>query len=63
MYNIFFSALSVEDVMGMLKCKSGHLQMFSKSDIPVRHHYTNNKRIGDIVMDVQAKWMVAKYGA
>ncbi|XP_056017946.1 uncharacterized protein LOC125670329 isoform X2 [Ostrea edulis] len=52
--------LSVEDVMGMLKCKSGHLQMFSKSDIPVRHHYTNNKRIGDIVMDVQAKWMVAK---
>ncbi|XP_062607940.1 uncharacterized protein LOC134269752 isoform X1 [Saccostrea cucullata] len=51
---------SVEEVMNKLSCKSGHLQMFTKSDIPVRHHYANNKRIGDIVVDVQAKWMVAK---
>ncbi|XP_078319808.1 uncharacterized protein LOC111119482 isoform X2 [Crassostrea virginica] len=51
---------SVGDVMDLLNCKSGHLQMFSKSDVPVRHHYTNNKRIGDVIMDVQAQWMVAK---
>lgn len=50
----------LEDVMGLLTCKSGHLQTFSKSDIPARHHYTNNRRIGDIIIDVQAQWMVGK---
>lgn len=55
-----FLATPLEDVMGLLTCKSGHLQMFSKSDIPARHHYTNNRRIGDIIIDVQAQWMVGK---
>lgn len=56
----YFSATPLEDVMGLLTCKSGHLQTFSKSDIPARHHYTNNRRIGDIIIDVQAQWMVGK---
>lgn len=56
----YFLATPLEDVMGLLTCKSGHLQMFSKSDIPARHHYTNNRRIGDIIIDVQAQWMVGK---
>ncbi|XP_021344821.1 venom phosphodiesterase 2-like, partial [Mizuhopecten yessoensis] len=43
-----------------LECKSGHFHAFSQQDIPVRHHYSNNPRIGDVILDVQAKWTVSR---
>ncbi|KAJ8305988.1 hypothetical protein KUTeg_016533 [Tegillarca granosa] len=50
----------VQDLLTSLECKSGQLHATSRQDVPIRHHYMNNNRIGDVVIDVQAKYLVAK---
>ncbi|XP_060077671.1 uncharacterized protein LOC132557191 [Ylistrum balloti] len=52
--------MSQAALLKRLECKSGHYHAFSRQDIPVRHHYSNNQRIGDVVLDVQAKWTVSR---
>ncbi|XP_076096525.1 uncharacterized protein LOC143067274 isoform X4 [Mytilus galloprovincialis] len=52
--------LPLEEVKKLLHCKSGHIQMFDKTTMPVRHHYTNNQRLGDVILDMQNRWTVAR---
>lgn len=40
-----------------MSCKTPHLKVFEKSQLPKRHHYANNKRIDDIIVDVEDKWL------
>ena len=35
--------------------------MYKKSSLPVRHHYSNNDRIDDIILDVDSDWLVARF--
>ncbi|WAR23185.1 PDE-like protein [Mya arenaria] len=49
--------VSTETITSSLDCKSDKLRLFTKTNIPVRHHYANNYRIGDVVVDVQDTWM------
>jgi hypothetical protein len=59
--HICLIALPLEDLEKLLKCKSEHIQMFDKTNIPIRHHYMNNQRIGDLILDMQTRWTVARY--
>jgi hypothetical protein len=43
--------------MANMSCKTPHLKVFEKSQLPKRHHYANNKRIDDIIVDVEDKWL------
>jgi len=43
--------------MANMSCKTPHLKVFEKSRLPKRHHYANNKRIDDIIVDVEDKWL------
>ena len=36
------------------------MNVFRKSILPVRHHYSNNKRIDDILLDMDPGWQVAR---
>ncbi|XP_033738206.1 uncharacterized protein LOC117325827 isoform X2 [Pecten maximus] len=53
-------AMTEAALLKKLECKSGHYHAFSRRDTPVRHHYFNNPRIGDVILDVQAKWTVSR---
>ncbi|PVD23081.1 hypothetical protein C0Q70_16343 [Pomacea canaliculata] len=50
--------LDVNKVYESLQCKSSHYRVFTKETLPMRFHYTNNDRIGDITVDVQDGWLV-----
>ncbi|KAK3577563.1 hypothetical protein CHS0354_026532, partial [Potamilus streckersoni] len=52
------SAVPVHSVIDQLECKSSHLNVYTKENVPERHHYTNSRRIGDVIMDVEARWLV-----
>ncbi|XP_069126683.1 uncharacterized protein [Argopecten irradians] len=54
------TAMTEAALLKSLECKSGHYHAFSRRDTPVRHHYFNNPRIGDIILDLQAKWTVSR---
>ncbi|KAL8580376.1 hypothetical protein ACOMHN_037475 [Nucella lapillus] len=50
--------MSVQDVLGHLLCVD-HLKAYDKADLPVRHHYANNQRIDNVILDPQINWTVA----
>lgn len=52
------NVVTTEDVTASLKCKSPHLNVFSRHTIPARHHYTNSERIGNVVLDIEQSWLV-----
>jgi len=31
--------------------------MYTHETLPVRHHYTNNERIGDVIVDIEDTWL------
>ncbi|XP_060581540.1 uncharacterized protein LOC132738125 isoform X2 [Ruditapes philippinarum] len=47
-----------KDIIDSLKCKNSHLNIFSRSSLPARHHYANNDRIGEVVLDIEQSWLV-----
>ena len=44
--------------MKAFECKNKHFLAYTKETLPVRYHYTNNRRIGDMVLDVDNGWIV-----
>ena len=50
--------MPTKDVIEGLECKDSHLHVFTRDTIPKRHHYTNNDRIGDIMLDIESSWLV-----
>ena len=51
--------LSVLDVQERLKCVD-HMKVYPKTDLPIRHHYMNNQRIDNIILDPQINWTVSR---
>lgn len=51
-------AVPVEAIVGNLSCVHPSLSVFTKRDLPLRHHYTNNIRIGDVLMKPLETWSV-----
>ncbi|CAH1773184.1 unnamed protein product [Owenia fusiformis] len=48
-------------ILDDLKCKSEHMKVFDKHWLPKRHHYANNDRIDDVILDMDAEWLVGRY--
>lgn len=54
------SEIPAEAVAKDLVCHDPKLLAFMKETMPKRHHYINNRRIGDVVLDVQSNWTMSK---
>ncbi|XP_078587029.1 venom phosphodiesterase 2-like isoform X1 [Branchiostoma floridae x Branchiostoma japonicum] len=48
------------EVADNLTCKSPHMTVYNKRDLPKRLHFANNRRIEDVVISVADKWLVAR---
>lgn len=50
----------IQSIYDDLRCSSEHLNVYTKHNnyTPKRYHYTNNKRIGDIVLSPKMPWSV-----
>ncbi|KAL4236876.1 ectonucleotide pyrophosphatase phosphodiesterase [Mactra antiquata] len=51
--------VATEEVVDSLTCKNSHLNVFSRKTTPIRHHYTNNDRIGEVLLDIEDTWLVS----
>ncbi|KAH3831572.1 uncharacterized protein LOC127876504 isoform X2 [Dreissena polymorpha] len=49
-----------DELVVNLTCASPHMRVFRKSNLPVRHHYTNNRRIDNIILDMESGWQVTR---
>lgn len=43
-----------------LSCKKDFMRAFMREETPKRLHYTNNKRIGDLVVDLDPGYLVKR---
>ncbi|KAK7482275.1 hypothetical protein BaRGS_00026518 [Batillaria attramentaria] len=46
-----------------LECSSPHMRVYTKNMLPLRHHYTNNDRIDDILLDADDGWTISRKGS
>ncbi|KAK3089994.1 hypothetical protein FSP39_008300 [Pinctada imbricata] len=49
-----------ETIVDELMCKHKEMKVFTKDTVPRRHHYFNNPRMGDILLDVADQWLVTR---
>lgn len=49
-----------DDLLKNLICANPHLNVYTKTTLPVRHHYTNNNRIDSVLLDVESEWLVTR---
>ncbi|XP_071118759.1 uncharacterized protein [Haliotis cracherodii] len=60
-YTVYDTPLvSESSILERLQCLSPHMRTYRKADLPKRHHYANNDRIDNIVMDLDNEWIVTK---
>ncbi|XP_019615525.1 PREDICTED: venom phosphodiesterase 2-like [Branchiostoma belcheri] len=52
-----FDPIAVAD---SLTCSSPHMTVYNKRDLPKRFHFANNRRIEDVIISVEDKWLVAR---
>ncbi|KAJ7386453.1 hypothetical protein OS493_008582 [Desmophyllum pertusum] len=50
--------VSAEDIVSRLKCESPHFRVFLKENLPKRLHYSENRRIGQIIAIPQDGWLL-----
>ncbi|XP_035215665.1 ectonucleotide pyrophosphatase/phosphodiesterase family member 3-like isoform X2 [Stegodyphus dumicola] len=49
---------AVNEVISKLRCRSNHMRVYAKEQLPVRMHYADNTRIEPIFLDIDAGWTV-----
>ncbi|XP_064605708.1 uncharacterized protein LOC135470602 [Liolophura sinensis] len=49
---------SVSSVVEDLECKSERMKVFTKETVPKRHHVLNSNRIGNILLEVEDRWLL-----
>lgn len=59
-YYIDVTHVPVPKLIDQLMCKNPAMKVFTKETVPKRYHYFNNKRIGDILLDLQDRWLVSE---
>ncbi|XP_050729429.1 venom phosphodiesterase-like [Eriocheir sinensis] len=47
------------DIMSKLACKRDEMRVYRREDLPTRLHFSNNRRIEDIVMDLEPGYVVS----
>ncbi|KAK7100774.1 uncharacterized protein [Littorina saxatilis] len=52
--------INISTIVEKLECSDSHMRVYTKASLPLRHHYTNNDRIDDIVLDSDDQWLVAR---
>lgn len=50
--------VSAEDIVARLQCKNPHFRVFLKENLPKRLHYSDNRRIGRIILIPEDGWLV-----
>ena len=51
----------VQDLVEQLSCQTTHLNVFDKKFLPLRHHYSSNIRIDDVIMLLNDTWLVQEW--
>ncbi|KAK6178834.1 hypothetical protein SNE40_011330 [Patella caerulea] len=57
------TGISLEEVMSRVECRSKHVRINRKTNLPKRLHYSNNPRIDDIIVDVDEGWWFSRTGS
>ena len=60
MLNSFPSSVNLSTILGRLECSDAHMRVYTKASLPLRHHYTNNQRIDDILLDADDQWLISR---
>ena len=50
---------AVQDLMNKLACQREELRVYRKGDLPTRLHFSNNRRIEDIILDLDPGYVVS----
>ena len=50
--------MPIDDIIANLSCVHPSMTVFTKQLMPLRHHYTNNIRIDDVLIKVKDTWQV-----
>lgn len=50
--------VSAEEIVARLQCKNPHFRVFLKENLPKRLHYSDNRRIGRIILIPEDGWLV-----
>ncbi|KAL7637218.1 UNVERIFIED_CONTAM: hypothetical protein RMT77_011930 [Armadillidium vulgare] len=50
---------TVNRIIKKLKCTESSLRALEKNEVPIRYHYTNNHRIGDLILDAKSGSRIA----
>ncbi|KAB7499304.1 Venom phosphodiesterase 2 [Armadillidium nasatum] len=50
---------TVNRIIKKLKCTESSLRALEKNEVPIRYHYTNNPRIGDLILDAKSGSRIA----
>jgi alkaline phosphatase D len=58
-FNIFTSENCTDSVYNVL-CNIKHIKVWKTKDIPIRLHYNDNKRIGDLVVLADSSWSISR---
>lgn len=58
--SFLFIAL-INELVSKLHCKSPHMRVYHKEQLPIRYHYADNPRIEPIFVDIDNGWTVVRY--
>jgi len=50
--------ISAEEIVARLKCKNPHIDVFLKENLPKRLHYTDSRRIGQVIVIAEDSWQI-----
>lgn len=56
--HIHSSDIIIKEMGGKLSCKKEELRVFLREETPKRLHYSNNKRVGALVLDLDPGYVV-----
>ena len=57
----FPSSVNITTILNRLECSDTHMRVYTKASLPLRHHYTNNRRIDDILLDADDQWIISRF--
>lgn len=55
--------INISTIVEKLECGDTHIRVFTKEGVPMRLHYTNNKRIDDVILDADDQWVISRSGS
>ncbi|XP_054709954.1 venom phosphodiesterase-like [Uloborus diversus] len=54
----YFDKTKIRDTIASSRCKNEHMRVYPKEQLPIRMHFSDNKRIEPIVLDLDTGWNI-----